>query len=67
MAEFSNGLWHRSFHRLQVVIWTVVLGVVFLDAVAEAISIPELPKELLVLQGMTNGTYLGFKIPEKTT
>lgn len=62
ICDDGNGM---SFHRLQVVMWTLVLGVIFLDAVAEAISMPEFPKELLALQGMSNGTYLGFKIPEK--
>lgn len=70
----SAGFWHdicddgngMSFHRLQVVMWTVVLGIIFLDAVAEAISMPEFSDTLLALQGMSNGTYLGFKIPEKT-
>jgi len=64
ICDDGNGM---SFHRLQVVMWTLVLGVIFLDAVGEAISMPEFPKELLALQGMSNGTYLGFKIPEKTT
>jgi hypothetical protein len=63
ICDDGNGM---SFHRLQVVIWTVVLGVIFLDSVAEAISMPEFSDTLLALQGMSNGTYLGFKIPEKT-
>jgi hypothetical protein len=70
----SAGFWHdicddgngMSFHRLQVVMWTVVLGVIFLDAVADTISMPEFSEKLLALQGVSNGTYLGFKIPEKT-
>jgi len=28
-------------------------------------SMPEFPETLLVLQGISAGTYLGFKIPEK--
>lgn len=46
--------------------WTVVLGVIFLDAVADTISMPEFSEKLLALQGASNGTYLGFRIPEKT-
>lgn len=54
-----------SFHRLQVVIWTMVLGVIFVSTVARVISMPEFPETLLILLGISNGTYLGFKIPEK--
>jgi hypothetical protein len=70
----SAGFWHdicddgngMSFHRLQVVMWTVVLGIIFLDAVADTISMPEFSEKLLALQSVSNGTYLGFKIPVKT-
>lgn len=54
-----------SFHRLQVVIWTVVLGVIFVCSVGQAISMPEFSETLIILLGISNGTYLGFKIPEK--
>lgn len=53
-----------SFHRLQVVIWTLVLGAVFVGAVLQTISMPEFPETLLVLMGISNGTYLGFKAAE---
>jgi hypothetical protein len=59
----GNGL---SFHRLQVVIWTVILGMVFVRSVAQVLSMPEFPETLLVLLGISAGTYLGFKIPEKS-
>jgi hypothetical protein len=58
----GNGL---GFHRLQVVIWTLILGAVFVWSVAQVASMPEFPETLLVLQGISAGTYLGFKIPEK--
>lgn len=54
-----------SFHRMQVVIWSVVLGVVFVVSVIQAMSMPEFPGSLLILMGVSNLTYLGFKIPEK--
>lgn len=54
-----------SFHRVQVVIWTVLLGAVFVWSVVEVISMPEFPPTLLLLLGISNGTYLGFKFPEK--
>ena len=69
----SNGFWRDicddgnglSFHRLQVVIWTGVLGVVFVVSVLDAMSMPEFSESLLVLLGISNGIYLGFKFPEK--
>lgn len=56
-----------SFHRLQVVIWTLVLGVVFVVSVIQTMSMPEFPGSLLILMGVSNVTYLGFKIPEKAS
>lgn len=72
-AGQSKGFWRdicddgngASFHRLQVVIWTMVLGVVFVQTVAQVMSMPEFPETLLTLLGISNATYLGFKIPEK--
>ena len=63
ICDDGNGL---SFHRLQVVIWTIVLGMVFVWSVAQIMSMPEFPENLLILMGISNGTYLGFKIPEKS-
>ena len=73
-AGQSRGFWRdicddgngASFHRLQVVIWTMVLGVVFVQTVAQVMSMPEFPETLLTLLGISNATYLGFKIPEKS-
>jgi len=70
----SNGFWRDissdengvSFHRLQVVAWTVVLGAIFVRAVTEVISMPEFSETLLILLGISSGTYIGFKIPEKS-
>ncbi|ARO87887.1 hypothetical protein EBAPG3_008965 [Nitrosospira lacus] len=63
ICDDGNGV---SFHRLQVVIWTLVLGMVFVGYVADGMSIPEFPETLLILMGISNLTYLGFKIPEKS-
>lgn len=54
-----------SFHRMQVVIWTLILGAVFVGSVMQTMSMPEFPGSLLILMGISNITYLGFKIPEK--
>jgi len=54
-----------SFHRMQVVAWTIFLGLVFVRSVVNVMSMPEFPETLLVLMGISNGVYLGFKIPEQ--
>jgi hypothetical protein len=54
-----------SFHRFQMFVWTLVLGVMFVSSVYYVLSMPEFSATLLALQGISAGTYLGFKIPEK--
>ncbi|HEV3075549.1 MAG TPA: hypothetical protein VHB47_14100 [Thermoanaerobaculia bacterium] len=59
----ENGV---SFHRLQVMIWTLVLSVIFVVSVYQRLDMPDFDNQLLALMGISNGTYLGFKLPEKT-
>jgi hypothetical protein len=54
-----------SFNRMQVAIWTVVLGAVFVQYVAQVMSMPEFPETLLTLMGISNATYIGYKLPGK--
>jgi hypothetical protein len=61
ICDDGNG---TSFHRVQVVVWTLLLGVVFVRSVAAVMSMPEFPESLLLLMGISNATYLGFKFPE---
>jgi hypothetical protein len=69
----SKGFWHDicddgsglSFHRMQVVIWTIILGAVFVWSVVYTVSMPDFSDTLLALLGVSNATYVGFKIPEK--
>jgi len=58
----ENGI---SFHRLQMVVFTAVLGFVFLYTAWATLTMPDFSATLLTMQGITAGTYLGFKIPEK--
>jgi hypothetical protein len=58
----ENGV---SFHRLQMVAFTLVLGLVFIYSVWANLTMPDFSPTLLTMQGITAGTYLGFKIPEK--
>ena len=53
-----------SFHRLQIAVWTVVLGIIFGVSVYNVLSMPTFSATLLGLMGISGGTYIGFKIPE---
>lgn len=58
----SDGM---SFHRFQIVIWTLVLLFVFSVSVWRELKMPAFDTSLLALMGISSGTYLGFKFPEK--
>jgi hypothetical protein len=52
-----------SFHRFQIIVWTLVLGVVFCSEVLTKLGMPNFDSTLLILMGVSSGTYLGFKFP----
>ena len=54
-----------SFHRFQIFAWTIVLGIMFISSVYNRLSMPEFSATLLGLMGISSGTYIGFKFPEK--
>jgi hypothetical protein len=56
-----------SFHRFQIVAWSLVLGVIFIHYVWTTLSMPTFGNTLLGLMGISGGTYLGFKFPEQKT
>ena len=57
-----NGI---NFHRFQMLAWTIVLAFLFCAGVYTALAMPQFSGTLLALMGISAGTYLGFKIPEK--
>jgi len=58
----GNGI---SLYRFQLFAWTLVLGVIFLTSVYHGLQMPQFNPTLLGLMGISSGTYLGFKVPEK--
>jgi hypothetical protein len=52
-----------SLHRLQMIIWTLVLGVIFIVTVWKELVMPQFSGEVLALMGVSAGTYVGFKLP----
>jgi hypothetical protein len=51
-----------SFHRFQMAVWTIVLGIVFWSSVYNGLQMPEFSATLLGLMGISAGTYIGFKL-----
>lgn len=56
-----------SIYRFQLFAWTLVLGVIFCASVYNALAMPQFSTTLLGLMGISSGTYLGFKVPEKSS
>jgi hypothetical protein len=54
-----------ALDRLQIVVWTLVLGGIFLTSVIWDLTMPEFNATLLALMGISSGTYIGFKLPLK--
>jgi hypothetical protein len=55
-----------ALDRFQVVVWTLVLGGIFLTAVFWDLTMPEFSATMLALMGISSGTYIGFKLPLKS-
>jgi hypothetical protein len=55
-----------ALDRFQVVVWTLVLGGIFLTAVFWDLTMPEFSATMLALMGISSGTYIGFKLPMKS-
>jgi hypothetical protein len=54
-----------GFHRFQMVVWTLVFGIIFVRSVYRDLAMPNFDTSLLGLMGLSSGTYIGFKFPEK--
>jgi len=54
-----------SFHRFQIFVWTIVLGIIFVSSVYNSLTMPEFSPTLLALMGISSGAYIGFKFPEQ--
>jgi hypothetical protein len=64
LADLLSDANGPSFHRFQLLVWTIVLGVLFIIGVYKTLAMPEFSTTLLTLMGISSGAYLGFKIPE---
>jgi hypothetical protein len=55
-----------ALHRLQVVVWTIVLGGVFVVEAWQSLTMPAFSDTLLALMAVSGGSYVGFKVAEQT-
>lgn len=58
-----------SMYRLQNVLWTVILGVIYIQFVAVDASLPDetvITDNLLILMGISTGAYIGLKTTENS-
>ena len=54
-----------GLHRFQMAVWTLVFGIIFVRSVYRELAMPNFDTSLLGLMGLSSGTYIGFKFPEK--
>jgi len=54
-------------HRVQILAWTLILGVISIWSVYANLSLPPLDQNLLILMGISSGLYVGLKFPEQQT
>lgn len=54
-----------SFHRYQMMLFTIILAAIFVTKAASALIMPDFDPTLLGLMGISSGAYLGFKLQEK--
>lgn len=55
-----------DFHRFQNLVWTFVLGIIFIVDVWRNLAMPVFSETLLGLMGLSAVTFVGLKIPETT-
>jgi len=53
-----------NVHRFQLAVWTLLLGFFFVRYVITNLDMPQFEDNLLILMGISNGTYVGLKVQE---
>jgi len=54
-----------QLYRLQTVIWTIILGLIFVWHVVYNFRFVDFDTNLLILMGISHSLYLGFKARDK--
>lgn len=63
--DHHSGEYRLSFHRCQIAIWTLIVAVIYVSKVIDTMRLQDIPTQLLVLMGISGGTYLGFNYPKQ--
>lgn len=58
------GRYSLSLHRCQIAVWTLIVLVIYVLELLDTMRLPNIPNNLLVLMGISGGTYLGFNFPK---
>lgn len=61
-TDILSDAYGYSFHRFQMVLWTLLLGVMFLYFVYDNFAMPNFTRPLLGLMGISSGTYVAFEL-----
>jgi hypothetical protein len=64
LRDLVNDINGPTIHRWQIVIWTILLGGIYVGSVYADLQTPTFDTNLLALMGISGLTYIGFKIPE---
>jgi hypothetical protein len=65
-ADLATDINGPTLHRLQVILWTLAMGAVFIVGVYRDLAMPpDFSATLLGLMGLSSAGYVGFKLPEK--
>lgn len=67
LADILSDASGINIQRFQLFTWTLILGLIFCVSVYRTLEMPEFSSTLLALMGISSGTYLAFKFPEKKT
>ena len=54
-----------NIHRFQMIVWTLIMGFVFVKNVLVNLDMPQFDENLLAVMGISSGTYVGFKNSRK--
>lgn len=66
LKDITTDINGPTIHRVQVLCWTIALGIVFVIGVYRDLAMPaDFSGTLLALMGISSAGYVGFKYPEK--
>jgi hypothetical protein len=56
----NAGAYTMSLHRAQIFLWTLIVLAIYIVKTIDMMNLPEIPGNLMILMGISGGTYLGF-------